>query len=494
MKLECPIVRDLYILYEENELSGEVREAVCRHLDECEDCRSVYESESNFTDILKKDPDKQPSKKLDEKMMLRLKVSRLRIALAFIAAVFLITLYFNYSQSRRNLLYDVSMGEQALYKISFKIDNIKNDNAPIASFSEDIETLNNMQNNAIMRDLNIVEKEQLKKSSKNLFIDFKINDLYYMLKKRHMNGTFTDRDEKAAAALKQYMQDISKSMSDERMKLNKLYDGGKLQSLVMPINIKNIAEDYDKLNQLALLYTRYNKFPEELTSMSQTDIKARLKSIFNFDNPDIKIYPDMKASIRLNGDCTFDIKQGSLNYHGEIDAYTGNIISILSNSPDKSGVLLPLDGVKENLREFLGKNYGNEQRFDIKDVGINYHFSSNTDMKLYSFIVHPVINGLKVGSELWIYYNARTGDLQSVTWISGNNFIKPDYTVDTTVKVSPEEGLKNLELTSKEKYSYDQTTIIKSLLSGKYVLVHVYKYETNTAYINTITGKQEFVH
>jgi hypothetical protein len=280
MKLECPIVRDLYILYEENELSSEAREAVRQHLDECEECRNVYESESNFTDILKKDPDEHNSKKLDEKMMLRLKVSRLRIAVAFIAAVFLITLYFNYSQSRRNLSYDVSMAEQTLYNMSFKIDDIKNDNAPIASFSEDIEILNKMQNNAIMRDLNFVEKEQLKKISKDLFVDFKIYDLYSMLKKRHMNGTFTDRDEKAAAAFKQYMQDITKSMSDERLKLNKLYDGGKLLALVRPVNIKNIAEDYDKINQLALLYTQYNKFPEELTAMSEADIKARLKSIF----------------------------------------------------------------------------------------------------------------------------------------------------------------------------------------------------------------------
>lgn len=494
MKLECPIVRDLYILYKENELSSEVREAVRQHLDECEECRGVYESESNFTDILKKDPDEHPSKKLDEKMMLRLKVSRLRIAVAFIAAVFLITLYFNYSQSRRNLSYDVSMAEQTLYNMAFKIDDIKNDNAPIASFSEDIEILNKMQNNAIMRDLNIVEKEQLKKISKDLFVDYKIYDLYSMLKKRHMNGTFTDRDEKAAAAFKQYMRDTTKLMSDERLKLNKLYDGGKLIALVRPINIKNMAENYDKINQLALLYTQYNKFPEELTAMSEANIKARLKSIFNLDNPDIKIYPDMKASIRLNGYCSFDIKQGSLYYHGEIDAYTGNIVSILSNSPDKSGELLPLDTAKENLLEFLGRNYGKEQRFDVEYLGINYNFSSNTDMKMYSFMVYPVINGLKVDSKLSIYSNARTGDLFSMTRNSGDDFIKPNYTVDTSVKVSPEEGLKNLALTSKEKYSYDQTNIIKSLLSGKYVPVHVYKYETNTAYINTITGKREFVH
>ena len=46
----------------------------------------------------------------------------------------------------------------------------------------------------------------------------------------------------------------------------------------------------------------------------------------------------------------------------------------------------------------------------------------------------------------------------------------------------------------KEKYSYSETIIIRSMLTGKYVAVHVYNNETNSIYVNTITGRQEFVY
>ncbi|MDP4089256.1 MAG: zf-HC2 domain-containing protein [Bacillota bacterium] len=494
MKLECAVVRDLYIPYLENELSPEVREAVEQHLGGCENCRHMYDSGLNFNDILKKDPDEQPSKKLDEKLMLRLKVSRLRVALIFIAAIFIITLYSNYSQSRYNLLYDVSQAEQTVRQMSFTVDDIKNDMAPIASLSRDIEGLNNQQNNAIGRDLNLVEKSQLKKVTNGLFMNFQVERLYYILKIRHMNGTFTNRDEKAATLFKKYIDDISRSMSDVRLFLNKLHDSGKLQALITPIDIKSIAEEYNKLNQLALLYTQYDKFPEELSPMSEEAVKARLKSIFKFDKPEIVLYPNLKESIALNGDCTFNIKQGSISYNGQIDAYTGSVKSFTNGLTAEKGELLPLDGVKDNLLKFLERMYGKEQSFDIEYAGINYNFSSNTDIKLYSFKVYPQIKGLRVDSGLWIYFDARTGNLFSMTRNSGSDFIVPDYPVDTSIKVSNEEALKNLNINDKEKYSYSETLIVKSKLSGKYVPVYLYKKDTNSVYVNTITGKQEILY
>lgn len=62
MKLECSVVRDLYVLYKEKELSKEVQEAVDQHLKNCENCTHIYEEEWNISDILKKEPAKQPSK------------------------------------------------------------------------------------------------------------------------------------------------------------------------------------------------------------------------------------------------------------------------------------------------------------------------------------------------------------------------------------------------------------------------------------------------
>ena len=48
MKLECPVIKDLYVLYSENELSEEVRGAVEEHLGGCKECKNIYETGVNF--------------------------------------------------------------------------------------------------------------------------------------------------------------------------------------------------------------------------------------------------------------------------------------------------------------------------------------------------------------------------------------------------------------------------------------------------------------
>lgn len=47
------------------------------HLRECERCRNAYREERNFGDMLDTDLT-EPSKKLDEKLMMKLKISRCR--------------------------------------------------------------------------------------------------------------------------------------------------------------------------------------------------------------------------------------------------------------------------------------------------------------------------------------------------------------------------------------------------------------------------------
>jgi hypothetical protein len=108
--------------------------------------------------------------------------------------------------------------------------------------------------------------------------------------------------------------------------------------------------------------------------------------------------------------------------------------------------------------------------------------------------VYPIINGLRVNTEHWIYYNARNGALYGVTRISGHDFIVPDYAIDTAIKITPENGLKGLNISDREKYIYSETLIVRSILYDKYVPVHLYKNETRILYVNAITGKQELLY
>lgn len=82
-------------------------------------------------------------------------------------------------------------------------------------------------------------------------------------------------------------------------------------------------------------------------------------------------------------------------------------------------------------------------------------------MKLYSFKATPLINGLKVNCEFWIYYDAATGTLAELRKFSSYNYVQPTYSVDTTIKISPEDGLKNLKLSDKENYTYSKTIVIE---------------------------------
>ncbi|WP_084031505.1 zf-HC2 domain-containing protein [Anaerobacillus arseniciselenatis] len=41
MKFDCEVVQDLYVIYEENELSPNVRARVDEHLQSCSTCRKI---------------------------------------------------------------------------------------------------------------------------------------------------------------------------------------------------------------------------------------------------------------------------------------------------------------------------------------------------------------------------------------------------------------------------------------------------------------------
>lgn len=498
MKLECSVIKDLYTLYKENELSLEVREAVEEHLKDCVECRNIYECGENFNDILKNGVDMQPSKKMDEKLMMKLKISRLKLVVLFIAAVFLITTYNSYDQSRHNLLIDIEQSQQTLYHLSFYIDYIKSD-APVRSFSEDIQSLNNLQNSIIRRDLNWIESSKLKSAPNELFLDFKVDSLCDILKLRYLNGTFSQRDEKAFSLLKQYFSNIVEILGNEGNNLNKLYEYTKLEALIKPIDIEKIAGAYNDINQLSLIYSKYNKFPEELSPLPSDILKQKLQDVYNMNDLEVKYGEYINTSIRLNGNCDYNVssKKNSFHSSGTINAYTGKLQQINFTSSKTEGELLPLDYIRAKLDTFLKNEYSREQNFKTEYLGINYHFESNVDIKIYSFRVSPVVKGFIVNEPFQIAFEARTGNIFNLMKPSSSDLSLPEYDIDTTINISPEKGLENLKLKqdSNIDYRYVETFIIKSKLSGKYTLVHEYKNKNeNKLYISTSSGNQEFAY
>ena len=494
MKLECSVVKDLYVLYKDNELSNEVREAVEKHLEKCDQCKEVYQEGVNFTDLIRDDQEVEPSRRFDERIMLRLKIARLKVGVIFLIVILLISTYFSYSQTRYNLLYDVSHAMERIHHLDLQVRDINNklsspDNYVKHGFIDEL----NEQGKLIRRDLNFFEERALQKAPNDLFINFSLSRLTEILRLRYLHETNSARDDKAFNQLKGYTEKALILMEDERDSLNRLHGGilQKIRLLADPMNIKEISENYDNINQLALIYTKYDKFPEELEPMSSQELENRIRYLFDIDDMQIELRTYMDRSIRLDGTCEFDAySEGGPDFYGTIDAYSGRLQSVFYRDRTFEGELLPVERVQNNMLEFIKRDFDHEE-FDVDYLGINYRFNSNQDVKLYSFRVYPIYEGYRVNVPFIIYFNARSGHIYHlIRTITDYTFIKPDYQIDKNIIVTPEEGLKSLN--AEGDYDFNDTLIIKSKLTGKYVLVHMYKDDHREIYVNTITGKQDF--
>lgn len=90
-KKECAIVKDLYIVYDEAEISAESREFVEEHLENCQDCRQYY-NEMNQSMQMVEDVkiDKGDTKKTDEEK--KIKRSFRKIRRRWIASLLIVAL------------------------------------------------------------------------------------------------------------------------------------------------------------------------------------------------------------------------------------------------------------------------------------------------------------------------------------------------------------------------------------------------------------------
>ena len=98
MKVECNIIRDLMVLYELENCSKESIQMIKNHIEECEECRKIWESKTGETiekvvNEVKQDEGKEEFDKL------RKKVRRKNSFIILVAAIilsFLVSLGFSY--------------------------------------------------------------------------------------------------------------------------------------------------------------------------------------------------------------------------------------------------------------------------------------------------------------------------------------------------------------------------------------------------------------
>ncbi len=487
MKLNCALVNDLYVLYQEGELSLEVRDALEAHLKDCPDCCRIYKSGSGFTG-LPETKELEPSKKMDEKIMLTLKIRKLKLAVFVILIIFTITTLQGYANTRSHLLADMSRLEQPLWHMHLDVDTVKGPHFVAWNMGTLLEQIND-QNNVLHRNLNAYEKRILRENDKSLFLHLNLLNVLDMLHQRSMAETFTDRDELVLERISGYFYDAVALLTEERLTTNE-YSAGGISLILHRVDILALAQIYEDINRLSLTYYQYNKLPEETTLLTDEELQETLTTLFPNACP---FELRGREQAETWGKITFESKGSGSRHYGYLDPYTGDLISVRLHDKELEGPLLPVEEVEKNILEFLAAVHGTAYSHEIEYQGINHNFSSNVDIKLYSWRAHTYLNGYRLNNFIEISADARTGILDRYFTERGP-VRKRSAGLGNYSLISAEDALNNLDLQEDApKLSFRETIVARSALTGKLQPIHVYSAANQPdVFVNAVLGKVEY--
>ena len=491
MKFDCEVVQDLYVLYEENELSPNVRARVDEHLQSCSTCREIYESGQGFSSEVKVDNETiAPSSSLDEKIKMKLKLRKMKIALLFMASLLVIYSFLNYADNRKWLVHELSVAAPAINDLRFQIESAKSDyefNRNVTNKTMELQDFNSR----IVRYLNFLEKRDYENTTGSLFISFHLNDFLVLLNERYRQGLWNETDEIAFERINNLIFEYLGHVEEERNRV----------SLFSRLDIGKIVEFHDQINELTYNYTRFQKLPEQLETLPKSEIENQLIDLFDLEDENVTVnfLEWANQTPKSNGQYAVDIRskdRDGITYNVTVDAYTGQLIKFNNfTRQDFTGDVLPEAEARENLQNLLQKQYSELLDWDFEFLGMNYNFHSNQDHQLYSYLVTPIYEGYELQQSLFIYVDGRSGQLYRFIAREGNSVIDTSL-LPSSLKsdITIEEGLSNLEKREGQKLSYHSTGLIKSFVLGNYQLVHVYKDQHGQKrYVNTVTGKEEVI-
>jgi hypothetical protein len=487
MKLECPIVKDLYVLYIENELSPEGRKAVEEHINHCIRCREVYDTGNSFSDVLDKKTEELPER-LDEKLIMRLKIARMKIALCFAAVILISILLSSYSVSRVYLRADISSYAGKLHTLDNHLKYLKN------SPEDDVEwrrKYNNLAQQMVIdidnefkifyRNLNFIERRSLKQ-----FVDSHIfrEDIYRLISTLHhrsYNGYWSDKDEKVYRLLKDEMENLIPELVTE---------GNRANSRYYIINAKKLEERLSEISRLAHMYVTYNELPGDKNPLAKEILRERISYILDdsITLGDIGSYRE-ERHFRIKG--KGETRPGIV----KVEAYTGTILSYNNPNTAYSREPVGVATASETARKFALRNFGTGFDIQLKQTGN----SENKDR--YAFEFEPTFGGYKILYQGHIVVDAHNNKVSYYFHTSNLNSLPKVEELKIDIKYHWKDGLNNNEvihIIDRESYQYKDTIFIKSLFSGEYVLVHEYVerissgFESQKLYINTSTGRKEW--
>ncbi|MBT2680104.1 zf-HC2 domain-containing protein [Bacillus sp. ISL-35] len=476
MRLEHEVVQDLYPLYIENDLSPSVKKAVEEHLKECETCRVFYSTGEKTVQINDME-DASVSKSLDEKIILKMKLNRVRLISVVLAGILFSMLFTDYINEREQLFRATDGYYDAIGQMDRLIDAVKNEEQINSGYEMDrlFE-----YNNELRDHLNFFEEYKTNATEFSLILNSqRLNDMLEVLKTRYNQGRWSKTDEAAFQALKEYFAEQEEIAENEYRKTHHAYS-----SYLHILNVKELDKFYENVNLLTYSYTRFHKMPDQIKPMNESKLKNRIAEALDFDKDKIKL----KKESPVNDLFVYRFEIGN-GYGGEIDAITGQITQYFGDTgPLTDGPVMDKSEVEKKARMYLEKIYGKTINFELTTLGFNYnYFSEDSRHKVYSFKAVPKVQDFMLytplETETIMHINARNGELES---FNHNRYVP---TFEQLNQVDLPAEIKNKDNT--------QNLIIYSALSGNFELVYMAPDEEDVdeeKFISVKTGKEDQVY
>ncbi|WP_417899830.1 zf-HC2 domain-containing protein [Bacillus haimaensis] len=482
MKLEHEVVLDLYLLYMENELSPAVKQAVDAHLSECEACSNTYQTGEGFFDHKKELENKEVPNTVDDKVWLKIRLTRYKWITAVLIAIILTLLVTDYKSGREKLMLEFEnyYRSQELLPVMFNIvkdqehSDLEYVQGTVHQFFE--------ATMALEEHINFIERYQLDKTEYYFCINTSnFNSMLEIMQFRFDQGMWSKTDEAAYKAIHRYFGDLNQVATTQYRKFKHGYS-----SYFELLDVEELDRFYKNINILSDSYTRFHKLPEELQPMGEKELTKMVAQILGVNEKKV----ELKKESTLNGNpytYQFHIEG---KYDGLIDGLNGQLLEAHSYPTELDGPTLSREETEEKVKDHVEKIYGSNLAYTLVPMGIN---TSNTskDYKLYSFNIvpnykgYPLYTPLEQGTVMII--NARTGEIN----MFNHNPDVPSYKDIEKQHIEIAVPLETLN-----KQGVTETVMIYSAITGKFELVHMnpsLDYFEKGKFYSAKTGMEEWI-
>ncbi|MBS8263615.1 hypothetical protein DYI25_04050 [Mesobacillus boroniphilus] len=409
MKLEHEVVQDLYPLYIENDLTSSVKTAIDEHLMECEACRKFYETGEKTVHITEME-EPTVSKSLDEKIILKMKLNRLRLISVVLAGILFSMVFTDYINKREQLFMATDGYYDALQLMDRMDDMVKN-KEQISLQPIEMEISRFLEYNIMLKDnLNFIEEYQKKSTEFSLSLNTqRLNAMLEVMKIRYNLGRWSETDESAFHALKDYFQNHRQDFIEDYEKTHHGYS-----SYLHILDVKKMDKFYENVNLLSYSYTRFHKMPDRIQPMRESELKNRIADALVIDRDEIEL--EKESPVNAMYVYHFENRNG---FGGDIDAVTGQITNYVGDTgPLTNGPIMDQEEAEKKARFYLEKIYGKDINLEVVSLGFNFNSSANDSRyKVYSFKAVPKVQGYSLytpfETETYFNLNARNGELES---------------------------------------------------------------------------------